>query len=102
MIRRRGSVPIAENISAYLATFPIDLLDCATGMFRYLQKYGLASRISRISALTENDPYEPLSCMAEGQLSEGGIFVVLWKLPGNNTFSCTLTQGIKRKMVRYI
>ena len=34
MIRRRGSVPIAENMSAYLATFSADFLDFAAAIFR--------------------------------------------------------------------
>src|ERR1019366_7480327 len=39
MIRNRGSVPMAENMSAYLATCSADFLDCPAFIFRYLQNY---------------------------------------------------------------
>jgi len=40
MIRSRGSVPIAESMSAYLATFSALFLIVANRMLRYLQKDG--------------------------------------------------------------
>jgi DNA-binding transcriptional ArsR family regulator len=40
MIRSRGSVPIAENISAYLATRSACFLLVAFSIFRYSQKHG--------------------------------------------------------------
>jgi hypothetical protein len=43
MILSRGSVPMAENMSAYLATCPIDVLVRVPGMFLYLQKYSKLS-----------------------------------------------------------
>ena len=44
MIRSRGSVPMAENMSAYFATRSLDLLGDIVGIFRHYQKYGLMSR----------------------------------------------------------
>ena len=47
MIRRRGSVPMAESMSAYFATCSVFFLLVAIGIFRYLQKYKfLSTRIS--------------------------------------------------------
>src|SRR5581483_1364314 len=43
MMRRRASVPIAENMSAYRVTCSVDFLAEAIAMFRYLQKYELMS-----------------------------------------------------------
>ena len=51
MIRRRGSVPIAESMSAYFAICSVLFLVEATGMFRYLQKYGSLSNEVRISSI---------------------------------------------------
>src|SRR5882724_4207856 len=39
MIRNLGSVPMAENMSAYFATCSVVLLLCAVRIFLYLQKY---------------------------------------------------------------
>src|SRR5271169_3401618 len=46
MMRSRGSVPMAENMSAYLATRSLDLVEeaglaGAAFIFRYYRKYGL-------------------------------------------------------------
>lgn len=41
-----GSVPIAENISAYLRTCSAVFLACIVAMFRYLQKYRSMSRVT--------------------------------------------------------
>jgi hypothetical protein len=43
MIRSRASVPIAENISAYLTTRSLDLLVWVMSIFLYLQNYGFMS-----------------------------------------------------------
>ena len=43
MIRSRGSAPIAESMSANFATCSVLFLLEATGIFRYLQKYGHTS-----------------------------------------------------------
>src|ERR1019366_1879955 len=43
MIRRRGSVPIAENMSAYFATCSAFFLFEVSTILRCLQKYGLLS-----------------------------------------------------------
>jgi MerR family copper efflux transcriptional regulator len=40
MIRSRASVPIAENMSAYLTTCSMDFLDWVGVILLYLQKYG--------------------------------------------------------------
>src|SRR5437879_7020404 len=45
MIRSRGSVPIAENISAYFATRSARFLFDPFSIFRYLQKYGWLSTL---------------------------------------------------------
>lgn len=42
-MRSRASVPIAENISAYLTTCSVDFFEVTGTIFRYLQKYGLLS-----------------------------------------------------------
>src|SRR5260370_18857334 len=43
MIRSRGSLPIAENISAYFATRSARFLPVPPFIFLYLQKYGRLS-----------------------------------------------------------
>src|ERR1700730_4964882 len=50
MIRKRGSVPIAENISAYRATRSVLFL-LGTIIFRYLQKYRRLSNRFRLARL---------------------------------------------------
>src|SRR5450432_1515228 len=47
MIRKRGTVLMAENMSANLATFLLDSLVTAVAIFRYLQKYGWVSSFNR-------------------------------------------------------
>jgi len=42
-MRSRASVPIAENMSAYLAICSELFVAWACAMFRYLQKYGFLS-----------------------------------------------------------
>src|SRR5579872_6022183 len=54
MIRSRGSVPIAENISAYLATCSVFFFDESVTIFRYLQKYGVLSSCRFVSQGTTN------------------------------------------------
>src|SRR5207302_399938 len=51
MIRSRGSVPIAENISAYFATRSVRFLLVPPSIFLYLQKYGCLSSRSIFAAL---------------------------------------------------
>src|ERR1700676_4167795 len=48
-MRRRGSVPIADNISAYFVTCSALFLFCALVIFRYLQKYGELSIFNKSS-----------------------------------------------------
>src|ERR1700728_1193277 len=46
MIRRRGSEPIAESMSASVATLSGALAAWTLGMIRYLQKYGFVVKSS--------------------------------------------------------
>src|SRR6267143_3260676 len=45
MIRSRGSVPIAENMSAYFATRSARFLAVPLSIFPYLRKYGCLSTL---------------------------------------------------------
>ena len=52
MMRSRASVPIAENMSAYLATLSKDLFAEACVIFRYLQKYrNVSNSVSPVDLL---------------------------------------------------
>src|SRR5947209_6686568 len=67
IIRSRGSVPIAENISAYLATRSARFLLVPNSIFPYLQKYGcLSTFLCRGAALLPLFPAAPRLHFASG------------------------------------
>src|ERR1700693_3898470 len=65
MIRNLGSVPMAENMSAYFATCSVVFLLCAVGMFLYLQKYR-----TRVKSGIEDNLSSPNPAML------GGMFLL--------------------------
>jgi hypothetical protein len=79
MILSRGSVPIAENISANFATYSALFLTGPFVIFRYLQKYGrVSSRLASAHCIATLPP----------QVTGGSLVTPRERTSSGSSFSC--------------